>query len=64
MNVQWSTAQKEYLRANCESMKDNDIAKAIGKSIDSVRKMRQSLGLQKEPGRGVCKLKQSINRKF
>ena len=57
MNIQWSEAQKLFLRNNCSVMKDEEIGRAIKKSTDSVRKMRQSLGLKKKPGRGVCALK-------
>ena len=44
MNIKWSEDEKDFIRANSAIMKD------------SVRKVRQKLGITKLPGRGVCGL--------
>jgi len=47
----WSSTQKIYLREFYKSRKDVQIAKDLGKSLASVRKMRQRLKLTKTCGR-------------
>ena len=50
----WSQRQKAFLIDNYANMKDEQIAQHIGRSIKSVRRMRERLGLKKMSGRGIC----------
>lgn len=60
MNVKWKESEKEYVRINCANIKDKDIARHLtllaGRvvSLHAVRKLRQSMGLKKMQGRGIC----------
>lgn len=62
MNKVWKESEKEFVRANCERWTDQVVAEKLSDitgrrvSLHSVRKLRQSLGLKKKPGRGVCGL--------
>jgi len=60
MNIKWTIADKNFIRENADRLKDGEIAKALtintGRvfSLESVRKMRQKMGIKKHAGRGVC----------
>lgn len=62
MNIKWTENEKNFVRENANVMKDVDIAKALTEqtgrnvSLHAVRKVRQSFGMKKKQGRGVCKL--------
>ena len=51
MNVKWSEKEKNFVRDNYQNMKDQEVADCLGKSLQSVRKMRQRLGAKKKQGR-------------
>lgn len=63
MNVKWTEKDKEFIKQNAESMKDKELVIALQNmtqrkiTVDAVRKLRQRLGIKKESGRGLCKLK-------
>lgn len=50
----WTWAQKRFLAENYDALKDHEIARSLGKTVKSVRRMRDRLELTKLPGRGVC----------
>lgn len=50
----WTARQMEFLLANWPTMKDEEIADALGKTLKSVRRRRERLELKKLHGRGVC----------
>ena len=60
MNIKWSDAEKNFIRENAHKLKDSEIAADLTASsgrvvtLQSVRKMRQKLGIKKKSGRGVC----------
>jgi len=62
MNKVWKESEKQFVAENCGRMTDKILSQKLtditGRkvSIHSVRKLRQSLGLKKKPGRGVCGL--------
>jgi len=62
MNIKWTTADKQYIREYAAEIKDKDLAKELSLrnqravSLDSVRKLRQRLGIIKKRGRGRCEL--------
>lgn len=53
----WSTKQVEYLIENVEKSTDTQIAMFLNKSVDNVRKKRIRMGLKKQHGRGISKLR-------
>jgi bacterioferritin-associated ferredoxin len=61
MNIKWSNEDKEFVKQNAHCMKDKDIAQALSKTLNAVRKMRQKLGIKKACGRGRCRLFQTDN---
>lgn len=64
MNIKWTTADKQYVRECAAETKDKDLAKELSLrnqrsvSLDSVRKLRQRLGIIKKRGRGRCELEE------
>lgn len=63
----WLPEEIEYIKNNANHMTDKEVMKNINnlygqrRSFDTVRKMRQRIGIQKENGRGVCKIKDIDN---
>ena len=64
MNIKWTTADKQFVRENASTVKDKDLAVELGMrnqrqvSLDSIRKLRQRLGIIKKRGRGRCELEE------
>lgn len=62
MNKKWKESEKQFVRTNCSTMKDKEVAEKLtvlaGRvvTIHAIRKLRQSLGIKKCRGRGVCKI--------
>lgn len=62
MNKKWKESEKQFVRTNCSTMKDQEIAEKLtvlagrAVSIHAVRKLRQGLGIKKLRGRGVCQI--------
>jgi len=62
MNKKWSETEKKYIKQHSSTMRDKDIAIYIAStsgrevSIQAVRKQRRKLGINKQSGRGVCKI--------
>lgn len=60
MNAKWSENEKNYVRDNADSMKDEEIAKNLTVitqrkvTVPAVRRIRRMLGLKKKSGRGLC----------
>jgi len=52
----WTYVQTEYLKTNCDKITDEEIAETLGKTLKSVRRKRQRLGMEKVEGRGHCQL--------
>ena len=65
MNNKWTTEDKRFIRENAHHIKDKDLAKELSLrnqrsvSLDSVRKLRQRLGIIKKRGRGRCELEET-----
>jgi hypothetical protein len=61
-NLVWTDAQKEFIRANADKLKDVELAVALSKicqrhvTLNSVRQTRQRLGIRKKQGRGICEI--------
>lgn len=49
----WTARQLNYLMDNWDTMKDEDIANTLGRSLKSVRRKRERLALKKASGRGI-----------
>ena len=64
MNSKWTVLDKQFVRENASSIKDKDLAHILEiknerpVSLDSVRKLRQRLGITKKRGRGKCELEE------
>lgn len=62
MHIVWSEEEREYVRTNCGTLTDKQIADELSKksgrviSIQAARKQRQKMGIKKKHGRGVCQL--------
>ena len=60
MNKVWTEYEKEFIRVNADTMKDEELAERLQKisrrriTLNSVRKVRQLMGIKKKPGRGLC----------
>lgn len=50
----WTARQKNFLIENYATMLDEVVADHLGKSVKSVRRMRERMGLKKVCGRGLC----------
>ena len=63
-NKIWTDSIKNFIVNNADSLTDKELAEYISKMIgrtvtmEATRKQRQKLKVSKEPGRGVCKVKQ------
>lgn len=63
MNKTWDDKAVKYLKDNAAKMRDEDIAAELSKvsgrvfTKKAVKLKRQRLGIEKECGRGVCKVK-------
>ena len=63
MNRKWTESERRFIVENAHRLTDNDIAdrltRSTGRSIsvNAVRKTRQRLGIIKQSGRGICKLR-------
>lgn len=49
----WTQRQINFLRDNAFTMKDEDIAEVLGKTLKSIRRRRERLGMAKVSGRGI-----------
>lgn len=52
----WTWTQEQYLLKNAGTMHDIDIAQALGKTLKSIRRKREELGVRKVQGRGKCEV--------
>jgi len=55
----WTEMEKSFLRTNSGTMKDEEMASTLRKSLKAVREMRRRLGLVKKSGRGVVALRET-----
>lgn len=53
----WTWLQTEYLKVYCDSYTDEKLAEILRKTPKAIRRKRQNLGLTKENGRGISKLR-------
>jgi hypothetical protein len=62
MNKVWTEYEKEFIRVNADRFTDEQLAKQLQRvcgrkvTLYSIRKVRQSLGIKKKPGRGICSI--------
>ena len=60
MNIKWTDEDRQFIKDNAAFMKDAVIAKKLTEktgrevTLDAVRKVRQTLGIKKKHGRGIC----------
>jgi hypothetical protein len=65
MNQVWSEAEKQFIRDSAGKLTDEvgaiELSKVCGRiiTVNAWRKQRQKMGIKKNPGRGVCSLKES-----
>jgi hypothetical protein len=65
MNQVWTKAEKQFIRDSAERLTDEagsiELSKVCGRiiSVNAWRKQRQKMGIKKNPGRGVCSVKES-----
>ena len=55
----WTDSEKSFLRTNAGTMKDEEIASTLRKSLKAVREMRRRLGIVKKSGRGIVALRET-----
>jgi hypothetical protein len=55
----WTQAELDYVKQNSETMKDEDMATALNRTLKGVREQRRRLNIIKKSGRGVVALKDS-----
>ena len=55
----WTETEKSYLKNHAATMKDEEIAMHLRKSLKAVREMRRRLGIVKKSGRGVVAIKEN-----
>jgi len=61
----WTDDEKQFVLDNASTMKDAELTAALkdkfnkNVSMQTVRKQRIALGIKKEAGRGVCKVRPS-----
>ena len=66
MNVAWTPSVLDFVRLNADKMKDKDLAIRLSElcgrdiKIQSIRKVRQKLGIKKIQGRGKCGIREEI----
>ena len=62
MNCVWSNSEKQFIRDNAHTMKDEEMVAKLSQmtgrniSLQALRKQRRKLGIIKCQGRGVCKI--------
>lgn len=63
MNQVWTESDKNFVKTNANRLTDRELAVELGKisgrnvTLAAARKLRQRLGINKENGRGVCRIK-------
>jgi len=63
VNQTWTAAQIDYIRRHAATVTDENLVKDFNKmfgknlSLDALRSKRLRMGIKKQPGRGVCKLR-------
>ncbi len=64
MNIKWTNYEKEFIRVNADKLTDAEVLRQLQEmsphrklSLHSLRKVRQKMGLKKNPGRGVCSIR-------
>lgn len=65
MNKVWTESDKNFVKTNAKKLTDKEMAVKLsemtGRNVtkEAARKLRQRLGIQKENGRGICRVKKS-----
>jgi len=63
----WTQAERDFIRRNAGTMVDKQIAAELSRmvgrpiSIHAVRRQRHRMGIMKQSGRGICKLRKENN---
>ena len=52
----WGFDDKSFIKENADKLSDKQMAKILNRTISSVRKERQRLGIKKKSGRGKCEV--------
>ncbi len=52
----WTYGDITFIKDNADKLTDKEISKILNRSISSVRKERQRLGIKKKSGRGRCEV--------
>jgi hypothetical protein len=69
MNKVWSESEKQFIRDSAKTLTDEagaiELSKVCGRviTVNAWRKQRQKMGIKKNPGRGVCSVKQESEEK-
>lgn len=50
----WTRAQEDFLLNNYEDLTDEEIAVILQRTLKSIRRKRERMGLPKASGRGIC----------
>ena len=67
MNQIWTEAEKQFVMDSAGTLTDEagaiELSKVCGRIVttNAWRKQRQKMGIKKNPGRGVCSVKQKNN---
>jgi len=65
MNKVWTEAEKLFIKDAAGTLTDEagaiELSKVCGRiiTVNAWRKQRQKMGIKKNPGRGVCSVKES-----
>jgi hypothetical protein len=66
--VDWPEHVRKYVADNCHIVKDEHLAARLtlllGRpvSVDDVRRVRRGMGIEKEHGHGVCRVRRRADR--
>tara|TARA_R100000152_G_C6570353_1_gene37894 strand:- start:235 stop:462 length:228 start_codon:yes stop_codon:yes gene_type:complete len=64
MNQVWTEAERQFIKDSAGTLTDEagaiELSKVCGRiiTVNAWRKQRQKMGIKKNPGRGVCSVKQ------
>ena len=64
MNQVWTEAERQFIKDSAGTLTDEagaiELSKVCGRiiTVNAWRKQRQKMGIKKNPGRGVCSVRQ------
>ena len=65
MNQVWTETERQFIKDSAGTLTDEagavELSKVCGRivTINAWRKQRQKMGIKKNPGRGICSVKES-----